>query len=1594
MSAEDRAGVETLETENKYSQGPDALEVIKQNEIPSVEKGIERAFNEARAHLIGTELSNPLLNLGEDSSQTRIQISGEASDALFNILLKNEHIMTFAERAGTEKEFDPALPPAQPDVDLTDDILQTSHKGQEMQLRLLKTEHEAALHEEERGANALFLAFGVLEWKDTSEEKTYKAPLLLLPVSLTRESVDSKFTLKYNGQEVEENIALRRRLKDEYNITLPEVTSTHKLDPSQYFAELKDVLKSNSATQQFSIKPNDIRVGLFSFGRYHMYKDLDAANWPEGRKPWHNRIIRSIFDGGFVDAGPKISPQTRIDDAIDLSKRFDVLDVDSSQLRTLEEIRAGKSLRVWGPPGTGKSTSIVNIIANGVAQGKKILFVSEKRDALRVVKGWLDTAGIGDVALEMHSSVTKRSVMEELSRTLSLGKPISQDRTGLLKQVTALQTRLNAHHQLLQQNVRDSGVTGYEVVSNFIGQKSEQQRLKILSDPCMRKWEKTNFQDALEYAQKLDSYCMKFASPRKNPFLGVQKDSSSPVNVEAFQECVTKVQELVHKLSEGMKKLFRPLSLPYDLSEDNLGLTLQALTIVDDHYTYAGAMVKNYNLKSSAWIDREDAINRALAEQLRFSELVYKVENRVKLKLLQECPLEAVGEYIQKYSNKTFIGRFFDQTYPAALEELETVTSVPYSLNEQLSLVETLKELQGLQEQVLKRAGVWEKLLNISRKEVLDPKLRFWQMNAQVVYALQDFMHVTNELSCKDNLVELFKKPTGVYKSSEEIEAVSKLFLEYKKEREKLFSLLQYSKTAQEENFFAASIEDQEKIIDSWRFGTPALNAMQDFNSLIKEKPLLSFLSDEVLSSDSSMPNLAGRLNYSWYSDLTSDLLRTYAIASDFNGVTHEALIKQFADTDKKLMKANASEIAAKHWALLPREAIGGQAATLQAELQKRAGYMPLRKLFSEAGHAVQSVKPVFMMSPHTVAEYLDPKQIGFDIVIFDETSQLRPADAFGAMLRGSQVIACGDLKQLGPSDFFESGSGLSYSRDEHEKVEVESILELLREAHMPESRFSWHYRSKNPELIALSNSEFYDGSLKVFPSCQIGSSNEGLHYHYIKEGKYSAGSERVNIEEAREVAKAVIEHALSRPEESLGVVALNHPQMEAIQIEVEKLRRSNPEAERFFAMHSSEAFFVKNLESVQGDERDRIFVSVGFARDEAGKLALNFGPIIQKGGERRLNVLMTRAKLACEVFTSLNAREPELEASTNPGVVILRKFISQAANKISKELRSRNADLDPFQAAVKKAIEEKGYEVHANIGPVGSGVDLAVVDPNDAKKYILGIELDGKSFQSLDSARDRERIRQEVLKSRGWNLEHVWALDWNKSSSGQITKVLNRLEELQSKGSGRDKVKTDGSRNGREVRFIEREEAAQAENKLSQAYQVASLNGAHSQVKISKAKLLAEIVAIESPIHRDEAHKRLRENLGLKRETQEFAKTVGTAEAEALAYGKIISRGDFLYSPNKGIFPRDRSNLKGSIKEFNRISPDEIEATIVTVINNSCGISIDELPIACSKLLGYKKLPSGADAVIVDRLKELKHHNVISQENGLLTARDKTVLG
>jgi very-short-patch-repair endonuclease len=532
-----------------------------------------------------------------------------------------------------------------------------------------------------------------------------------------------------------------------------------------------------------------------------------------------------------------------------------------------------------------------------------------------------------------------------------------------------------------------------------------------------------------------------------------------------------------------------------------------------------------------------------------------------------------------------------------------------------------------------------------------------------------------------------------------------------------------------------------------------------------------------------------------------------------------------------------------------------------------------------------------------------------------------------------------------------------------------------------------WHYRSRHESLITLSNHEFYENKLVVFPS--PGSRHKmGLAFHHLAETVYDKGQTRTNPQEAEMVARAVMEHAQKYPKLSLGVVAFSSAQREAIQDVLEVKRRASPDTEAFFKANAEEPFFVKNLENVQGDERDVIFISIGYGRTRDGLVSMSFGPLNNDGGERRLNVLITRAKLRCEVFTNICAADIDIARSNRRGIVALKRFLHFAQyGKLDLPGGGGNTFDSPFEDQVALALQRSGHTVRQQVGTQGFYLDMAIVDPEHPGRYLLGIECDGAAYHSARSARDRDRLRQQVLEGIGWRIHRIWSTDWFRNPERELKRVNEAIEKAKQAFYLDDDVEESTILE----RIIVREEVLNEDGPLPE-YELAVL---HPEIGSKELHLhtigklagwIEQIVQVESPVHVEEMARRMVEAAGISRLGSRIRTQLQTAARFAEGAGKIVIRGEFLWAPQMQVPTiRKRTHLPSSSKKIKFISPEELQLAIEKVVGDSVAIQPEAAVTFVARLFGFHRVTEDMRQEILEGIEATLANQKIQLEGNVL---------
>lgn len=651
--------------------------------------------------------------------------------------------------------------------------------------------------------------------------------------------------------------------------------------------------------------------------------------------------------------------------------------------------------------------------------------------------------------------------------------------------------------------------------------------------------------------------------------------------------------------------------------------------------------------------------------------------------------------------------------------------------------------------------------------------------------------------------------------------------------------------------------------------------------------------------------------------------------------------------------------------------------AILNKELDKKRNIMPLRKLFRMIPNLLMKLKPCLMMSPLSVSYFLETEAYHFDLVIFDEASQIFPEDAIGAIFRGSQVIIAGDSKQLPPTNFFVSSTnnfdGDYDIKDEEDYSDIvsDSILEESASA-LPNRTLLWHYRSKHESLIAFSNREIYKNNLITFPNSINNIPDMGVEYVYVEDGCYDRGGKKNNIREAEECVKLVFEHINKHPDRSLGIIAFSESQQAAIENVIIDYRERNPFYEWFFDESREESFFVKNLENVQGDERDTIIFSICYGKDKNGVMYMNFGPIGHNGGERRLNVAITRAKCNIKLVGSILPSDIDINRAKSEGVRMLRSYI-EYARKGTSALRPVERDEtfgleDNFCEIIVNFLEEYGYSIEKQVGCSDYKIDIAVKNPNAEGEFIAGIECDGLSYIHAKTARDRDHLRRRVLQNMGWNLYRIWSTEWNRNPQAEGQALLDFLNSVYDKNG--EVIHSMKQSNAEEV-DISIETIATESSKVTQKFTSTNPYGFvfykeanwretnHSSSRDNFTYIsenILNIVNIEQPIHLEMLYKRMKPSFTTGKTTDSVKRIIDKVITEKLSGRVVVDKEYFVrLLPLTQITVRIPKGYEMP-RPIEYIHTEEVATAMIKIIESSFGITEEDLASECARSFGFER--------------------------------------
>lgn len=1358
----------------------------------SQNESVELQLERSRLELLDMGLrGNPQLNC-RSASQKVLDIVDEKSTDIYELLVNQDAKMSFLPIPKVyqkEKEADEQnpgftfeqqertkLPPLDVylasqagDSRFKDKHLQTGLIPEKLDKSLLRIETEAHNLLQEQGIEVLYLALGFLKWYEDDRSKTARyAPLILLPVELTRTSAREGFKLKYTGEDIGPNLTLGAKLNGEYNLKLPSFDD--EFVPSHYY---QAVSESISKQDRWQVMSDKISLSLFSFGKFQMYMDLDPSSWPKEKGPSLNPLLNRLLKNGF-DESDNIIKLASSRESLQSPEALPLIkDADSSQLESIIAAGNGADLIIQGPPGTGKSQTITNIIANSLSNGKKILFVAQKMAALEVVKKRLDECHLGHAVLELHShKSTKKAVLASLGKAMEQGKPNIPDRSTSYKQLTETKLKLSGYVSAIEKPILRSSIGYVEALGLLQKTEAQKENLSLPSLPfeTIKEWDAENFNDATQLTQNLINHLDQMGIPVDNAFSMSDRREVSPVDLKLISELSGKCHTGLVKLIEYSNLLAKDMGLPLPTKIVELEIIHRAAS-----RALEAPKLRGINIDTDEWQIRRETIRDTISAGQKMMQL-YDTYEPLVLEPAFDKELLSIRQGLVGRTDKWW--RFLSGDYRSAKKSLASLSKgpLPANPNNWLTWVDDLLEYQKQR----KKFQEYEQLLRALFGAQWQGRKSDWSVLSTLSEWIIDLFEQIGKGTIPRGVAQFLSGNSDLIQHKRRFDASHSLATKLEAALVKLISTVSIPKNNSLNNVSNCSFEELLKTLSSWK-NIDGFYQHVRYNQLVEDmgKLNLNLLADYSKSWRLDNKFLLVILKLTYYQGLVTTAYDSNEEIKRFDRLGHEDLLNSFRQLDADSLNHAQEHLVNYIYQSLPKRHAKGEMEVLMRELGKKSRHLPIRQLLAKAGNAVQKIKPIFMMSPMSISTYLEQGAVDFDLVIFDEASQITAPDALGALMRGKQAIVVGDSKQMPPNDLF--GKSVQLTDDDVEEsatAEMESILSLMEAKGVPQVMLRWHYRSRNDSLIAVSNKQFYDNQLLAFPSSGSQREAKGLSFNHLPESVYGEGGTSSNWGEAQAIAKAVMRHAMETPQLSLGVVAFGIVQRELIILEVERLRRENPNFEKFFQYHQGgDEFFIKNLENVQGDERDVIFISICYGRKSDGKIYQNFGLINKSGGERRLNVLISRARLAMEVFANFTADELRINDSSPFGIKSLQVFLHYAEKGNFKRIgETENIKPTPFESQLNDAVVKLGYPVVQRVGSQGFHLDLAIRNPEDDSQYVLAIESDGATYQNAESVRDRDRLRASVLSGLGWRQHRVWSTEWYRNPEAEIERIREAI--------------------------------------------------------------------------------------------------------------------------------------------------------------------------------------------------------------------------
>mgnify|MGYP002515422631 CR=1 FL=1 len=1551
--------------------------------------------------LLDLSMNNRLINMRFPNSFP--QVLNLNSESLFSMLGKTNKIsLAFGDDISTSSEERNA-PSLFPSLEknrfkdfLSKKVLYLSAKEGNTDDYLKNLARKANTAIEESGCNPLFLTVGLIKWFDNEKaalvgKGALYSPLFLLPVKMPRRRIGSFYSLEYNFDDLGLNTTIFEYFRENFDLDFAPIfgelnkQANGEVDVRLVFNYIREKI---APFKGWALMEEPCAISLFSFARFVMWNDIKTHR----SQMMQNELISSFVNGCSSNKPVESPKKETLDEEISSSSLAIPLPADSSQIEAINASTKGQSFVLDGPPGTGKSQTIANMITNALYHGKTVLFVAEKGVALEVVKKRLDTLGIGQFCLSIPSiNTAKGDVLSSLGKMLDLGPVAKPD--DFEKESSLLdETRDHLNRDLYVLHKKGNYVfSPYDAIIHYL-RLSSFQSLYPTSHKYAASLSTQNFELAQKELTNLSIQGASVGGYFGNPFLPF---TGREYSIETRDKFFEKIPSLISDLKEFHLTIYNCFFKDEGLMETRANVERYAkiLKILQNN----SSLFQDF-LGDDSFVEKKEDLQEYL--------LLVGRKNKIKEQLLEsweEGFLSQNGDALLAKQRALKRAGFFERRrlFASLRKTLKPFAKEKASLKKRCleDSLSLLIDYHHLEEDITRCDSfakyVFSKFTLSSSKDV-EAAIDTYERTLSIIDVKRG-MQPAKQFSSEniDNAIRhLATDSTYLFAKSRmsflaQYEALENKLGQLKKEFQ--FDLCQYQDSVDFYLHAASSLTDAYSSKGKLSEWTNFLRTLDRVSELVPEDLILRFKRGEI-REEGLFPSYICSLSYRIFSDSLSENDLTTLNAKDT-----EEQIARYKNAIDDFCKTSVIETVSRITSLYPStQNTAPSTETYQLrKLVKNGGRgVSLRQIFDHYGTLIRTLCPCFLMSPASVAQYLDINSYSFDLVIFDEASQIPTSEAIGAIARAKTVIIAGDQEQMPPTNFFMANGGHSYDGTIQSSVteDLESLLDDSIALGLPRKRLTWHYRSRHEALIAFSNHKFYDNNLLTFPSpidekSSVSSVFVGGKYE-IKRGVNRKEAEAV----VDEILRRLKDPTLSRL--SLGVVTFNEAQQNLIEDLLERKLSLHEERKP-----GGEDIFVKNLENVQGDERDVILFSTTYAPKENGKLSLNFGPLSREKGERRLNVAITRAREEMIVFTSMKPIDIEAEKAKNAGASYLRSFllfaemgVSVLPNNIASHVSASSISIADFLA---KDLKRLGYETKINVGSSSFKVDLAIVDPKDKNHFLLGILVDGDSYCHSPTCRDRNVVEPGILKTLGWNLYRVWSVEYLDHPSEVVKGIVSAINSSSNVSDGKEKQNSPFD----EPLLFKKKEVT------PHPYAIPYLKGEYTpQIpddfsnKATASRLvsnyIADVLHNESPISEKLLNERIRQAYGLTRIGSNIRDVINMALV-LLAPDKEMKGGAVFYwdkDKKKEEFRYYRLNDENTKRDISDISFIELGNAIADILIDQGKMTAVDLFKQVNFLFGFTTLKEKARKHLETSLKANVNQRLgIVEEDGYVMIKNKS---